>query len=147
MLHNFFQFCQTMFPLLITSQKLIHVNSSLKSGSNFEWIIHDSCSSSVTAGCSVVFSVEYCMYVCMWRGNSACETVALKMTRKCLNPNSSIYWIVANIPGSGTLTKPRPELTSAANHRRKSLCSFSVSFIHKSPALETECLFEEILFS
>lgn len=70
------------------------------------------------------------------------------VTRKCLATNSSIYWIVANIPGRGTLTKPRLELTSAPNqHRRKLFCSFSVPFIHKVRHEETECLFEVILYS
>lgn len=70
------------------------------------------------------------------------------VTRKCLAPNSSIYWITANIPGSGTLTKPRLGLTSVPNqHRRKPLCSFSVPFIHQALRWETECLFEVILYS
>lgn len=70
------------------------------------------------------------------------------VTRKCLAPNSSIYWIVANIPGSETLTKPRLGLTSAPNQqRRKPLCSFSVPFTHWAQHWETECLFEVILYS
>lgn len=70
------------------------------------------------------------------------------VTRKCLAPNSSIYWIVVNIPGSGALTKPRLGLTSAPNqHRRKPLCSFSVPFTHQVQHWETECLFEVILYS
>lgn len=70
------------------------------------------------------------------------------VTRKCLAPNSSIYWIVANIPGSGTLTKPRLGLTSAPNQSgRKPLCSFSVPFTHQARHWETECLFEVILYS
>lgn len=70
------------------------------------------------------------------------------VTRKCLAPNSSIYWIVANIPGRRTLTKPRLELTSAPNqHRKKLLCSFTVPFVHKVRHEETECLFEVILCS
>lgn len=70
------------------------------------------------------------------------------VTRKCLTPNSSIYWITVNIPGSGTLTKPRLGLTSAPNQRRrKPLCSVSVPFIHQALHWETECLFEVILYS
>lgn len=70
------------------------------------------------------------------------------VTRKCLVPNSSIYWIAANIPGSGTLTKPRLGLTSAPNQRRrKPLRSFSLPFIHQALHWETECLFEVILYS
>lgn len=56
------------------------------------------------------------------------------VTRKCLAPNSSIYWIVANIPGRRTLTKPRLELTSAPNQHRKKLLFLLCSICSQSPA-------------
>lgn len=70
------------------------------------------------------------------------------VTRKCLAPNSSIYWIVANIPGSGTLTKPRLELTSAPNQQRENPSVPSPFHLLTQPRhWETECLFEVMLYS
>lgn len=58
------------------------------------------------------------------------------VTRKCLAPNSSIYWIPANIPGSVTLTNPRLGLTSAADQRREKTPVFLLPSIYPpKPAL------------
>lgn len=72
------------------------------------------------------------------------------VTRKCLAPNSSIYWIPVNIPGSATLTKPRLELTSAADQQRREktpVFLLPLPFVHQSQHWETQCLFEVVLYS
>lgn len=72
------------------------------------------------------------------------------VTRKCLAPNSSIYWIPVNIPGSATLTKPRLGLTSAADQQRREktpVFLLPLPFVHQSHHWETQCLFEVVLYS
>lgn len=74
------------------------------------------------------------------------------VTRKCLTPNSSIYWIVVNIPGTANLTKPRQGRTSAPNQcrkkkkKKKKTSTSSPPFIQQAQHWETECLFEVILY-